>query len=71
MLSGDLIAFLMLCLAIAGIYAKEVSDIARLKAQVEALQKKEEDTNRILQDVVAGIHRVEKALVRAGLIELE
>lgn len=71
MLSGEVIAFLSLCLAVAATYAKEVSDIARLKAQVEALQRKEEESNRLLQDLVAGIHRVEKALVKAGLIEIE
>mgnify|MGYP005995551021 FL=1 len=70
MLSGEIIAFLTLCLAVAGTYAKEVSDIARLKAQVEALQRKEEESTRLLTDLVTSIHRVEKALVKAGLIEI-
>lgn len=70
-LSGELIAFMTLVLAVAGTYAKAQSDIARLKTEVKALQRKEAEVANLLSDLVAGIHRVEKALVKAGLIEVE
>lgn len=71
MLSGDVIAFLSLCLAVAGTFAKAQSDIARLKTEVRALQRKEVEMTRLLEQLVQSVHRVEKALVKAGLIEIE
>ena len=67
----QLLGFISLLLGIAGTYAKTQSDITRLKTEVRALQRKEDETTRLLEQLNQGIHRLEKALVKAGLIEIE
>jgi len=71
MFDPDFAAFLTLFAAVAGTYAKAQSDIARLKSEVKALQRKEAEVAQLLTDLTQTLHRVEKALVKAGLIEIE
>jgi cell division protein FtsB len=71
MSTEEIIGFVSLGLALAGTYAKEQRDVAQLKAEVRALQRNEQDITRLLRDLTSSIHRVEKALVKAGLIEIE
>lgn len=68
-MSGEeIIGFVTLAAGVAATYAKEQSDVARLKAEVRALQKNEVELTLLLRELNLSITRVEKALVKAGLI---
>lgn len=69
--SADFVGFVTVFAGLAATYAKGQSDIARLKVEVKALQRKEAEVAKLLTDLTQTLHRVEKALVRAGLIEVE
>lgn len=71
MSTEEIIGFISLGLALAGTYAKEQRDVAQLKTEVRALQKNEADLTRLLREMALSINRVEKALVKAGLIDVE
>lgn len=71
MTTEEIIGFISLAFALAGTYAKGQRDVAQLKTEVRALQKNEAELTRLLRELAMSINRVEKALVKAGLIDVE
>ena len=52
-------------------YGKLQSDITRLKTEVSMLRDRDQDVQRFMQELQTSMHRIEKALVKAGLIEID
>ena len=65
----DLATFGAITAAAVTAYATIKSDMARLKERVIQLEKAEDENAQQLKNISAAIHRIEKALVKAGLIE--
>lgn len=66
----DLAAWVTVGLAVVASHVRNSADTARLKERVHQLEKSEEANGHKLTDIYQSIHRIEKALVKAGLIEL-
>lgn len=67
----SIIAFIALTGGLMASYAKLQSDITRLKTEVQMLRDRDQDVKVCMQDLQASVHRIEKALVKAGLIEID
>lgn len=67
----SIIAFIALTGGLTASYAKLQSDITRLKTEVQMLRDRDQDVKVCMQDLQASVHRIEKALVKAGLIEID
>jgi hypothetical protein len=65
----DLATFGAITAAAVTAYATIKSDMARLKERVIQLEKAADENADQLKSISAAIHRIEKALVKAGLIE--
>jgi|1048.fasta_scaffold00123_18 seryl-tRNA synthetase len=65
----DLATFGAMAVAAVTAYATIKTDMARLKERVIQLEKAEDENAQQLKNISAAIHRIEKALVKAGLIE--
>lgn len=66
----DLAAWVTVALAVVASHVRNSADLARLKERVHQLEKNEAENGKKLTDIYQTIHRIEKALVKAGLIEL-
>lgn len=67
----SVIGFMSLAGALMASYAKLQSDITRLKTEVRMLRDREQDVQRYMEELKNSLHRIEKALVKAGLIEID
>jgi hypothetical protein len=68
---NEVMAFATLAAGVAASYAKTQSDISRLKAEVNMGREREAEATRLMQDLTKTLHRIEKALVKGGLIDIE
>lgn len=66
-----IIGFATLTAGIAASYAKTQTDVARLKAEMRATQQREQEVTMLIRQLTNAVNRIEKALVRAGLIDIE
>jgi len=64
-------AILTLAGGLIGTYTKLQTDLARLKERTARIEKNEESVSVALTRLADSIHRIEKALVKAGLIDIE
>lgn len=68
---NSIIGFGSLGVALAASHAKTQSDVSRLKAEVGMAREREIETAKLLAETNRTLHRIEKALVKAGLIDIE
>ena len=67
----ELIGFATLTAGIAASYIKTQTDVARLKAEMRATQQREQEVAHLIRNLTTCVNRIEKALVKAGLIDIE
>lgn len=65
----DLAAWATIAVGVIASYAQNRADMARLKERVHQLEKTEENNAQRLMRIEQSIHRIEMALVKAGLID--
>lgn len=65
----DLAAWATIAVGVIASYAQTRADMARLKERVYQLEKTEENNAQRLMRIEQSIHRIEMALVKAGLID--
>ena len=68
---NEISAFIALAAGLAGSYAKTQSDISKLQAEMNMGREREAEATRLMQDLTKTLHRIEKALVKGGLIDIE
>lgn len=66
---ADIAAFATIAVGLVATYAQNRADMARLKERVYQLEKTEENNAQRLMRIERSIHRIEMALVKAGLID--
>ncbi len=69
--SVEIAALLTLGGGLVGAYTKLQADMARIKERIYRIEKREDEVSRMLTRVGEAIIRVEKALVKAGLIDID
>ena len=67
----EIIALGTLAAAVMGAYIKHSNDVSVLKSRMRTLEERERHIDRKLDVLTASITRIEKALVKAGLIDIE
>ena len=67
----EIIALGTLAAAVIGAYIKHSNDVSVLKSRMRTLEEREKHIDRKLDALTAPINRIEKALVKAGLIDIE
>lgn len=62
----------MIGLGLSGVatWIKSTNDVARLKERIAALEKNEEKVEDVLLKLSESIQRIERALVKAGYIDV-
>lgn len=65
-----IIALGSLFLGFVGVWIKSTNDVARLKERISQLEKNEERVEDILVKLTESIQRIERALVKAGYIDV-
>jgi seryl-tRNA synthetase len=71
MATEEIIALAALASAVVGAYIKHSNDVAQLKQRMRNLEERESKIDGKLELLTASITRIEKALVKAGLIDIE
>ena len=69
--TAEIIALATLAAAVVGAYIKHSNDVSVLKSRMENLEAREKAIDRKLDAMALSITRIEKALVKAGLIDIE
>ena len=69
--TAEIIALATLTAAVVGAYIKHSNDVSVLKARMRNLEDREKAIDRKLDAMALSITRIEKALVKAGLIDIE
>ena len=67
----EIIALGTLAAAVIGAYIKHSNDVSVLKSRMRTLEDREKHIDRKLDALTLSINRIEKALVQAGLIDIE
>ena len=67
----EIIALAGLAAGIVGSYIKHSNDVAQLKQRMRNMEDRERHIDSKLDTLTASIIRIEKALVKAGLIDIE
>ena len=67
----EIIALAGLAAGVVGSYIKHSNDVAQLKQRMRNLEDREKHIDRKLDALAMSITRIEKALVKAGLIDIE
>lgn len=67
----EILALGALAAAVIGAYIKHSNDVASLKARMRSLEDREKLIDSKLEVLTTSIIRIEKALVKAGLIDIE
>ena len=65
------IAFVSLALAIVLAWIKQNNDVTRLKEQIRSIEKTEDKVQDMLMRLTESMNRLERALVKAGLIDID
>lgn len=67
----EILALGALAAAVVGAYIKHSNDVAGLKARMRSLEDRERLIDSKLELLTTSIIRIEKALVKAGLISID
>ena len=67
----EIIALAGLAAGIIGSYIKHSNDVAQLKQRMRNMEDREKQIDSKLEVLTRSIIRIEKALVKAGLIDIE
>lgn len=65
------IALVSLALAIVLAWIKQNNDVTRLKEQIRSIEKTEDKVQDMLMRLTESMNRLERALVKAGLIDID
>lgn len=66
-----IIAFASLALATVAAYIKQTNDVSRLKEKIRQIERTEQRVEDIMLRLTESMNRVERALVKAGLIDID
>ena len=69
--TAEVIALAGLAAGVVGSYIKHSNDVAQLKQRMRNMEDREKQIDSKLEVLTASIIRIEKALVKAGLIDIE
>lgn len=69
--TAEVIALAGLTAGVIGSYIKHSNDVAQLKQRMRNMEDREKQIDSKLEVLTASIIRIEKALVKAGLIDIE
>jgi hypothetical protein len=69
--TAEIIALAGLAAGVVGSYIKHSNDVAQLKQRMRNMEDREKQIDSKLEVLTASIIRIEKALVKAGLIDIE
>lgn len=69
--TAEIIALAGLTAGVIGSYIKHSNDVAQLKQRMRNMEDREKQIDSKLEVLTASIIRIEKALVKAGLIDIE
>ena len=65
------IALISLALAIVLAWIKQNNDVTRLKEKIRSIEKTEDKVQDMLMRLSESMNRLERALVKAGLIDID
>jgi hypothetical protein len=71
MSTEEILALSGLAVAVVAGFIKHTNDVAQLKSRMRNLEERERTIDQKLEVLTASIIRIEKALVKAGLIEID
>lgn len=66
-----IISFVSLILGVVLVFVKQSNDIARMREKIKQIEAAEQRVESVLRSLSESMNRLERALVKAGLIDVD